>query len=756
MKNIIMKKLVLGLFCIALPVLINTCAIFDRLPSVEVTNLPDSGDVQIKKWRVAGPLWVNNQNSRLFHSVLDEDNLENFNLTEGMINEEIFAKIKRRNAVKKQILPDNFRNKVIATELDHINLRMILSDDKPANAYLACMLHSNTPKEVVFLLGSDNGLKVWLNGNLLLRLNVNRKIHRYQNFIRVKLEQGDNFLLVKANHLKDDWRLLFNVCSTTQGRREYKECSTFDFLQSSIIPKDDSLKIDLGLFKDYDPAEIKIVNINNETMLQESVPFNGTWQHDISNLAEGLYICKVEFPADTFQQDFYYGDVFESLPKYEERASRFIGSRYNTHLSPSSRGQIEPICISDSKEKMDLKLNLEALFIRYKHLLEPESIALANYEDLRLWKKKVVFVIGELEDMLIQLETGQESIKHRTGTHLRGYFSEIDSSVQHYMLYVPEEYIPQLKIPLIIMMPYGVIDNLPFLKNIFVADILSIDHNIQFAREVGCAILWPHLRGNTYGAPIEYQDLFEALAAVKKDYTIDENRIYLNGVCIGGSRALLLACRYPHLFAAVGLFSPYTYDSQGFLAMEANRILDFVPNLRYITIHIVHGDQDEYVPLDHSIKLIQAAEKENVAVTLNRLSGISHFCYPNRIQKEIYQFFQDKFTKKTPHNIHFKTTELKYGTSYWLNIKEKSGEGMAEISAQIKGKNEITVTTSNIAQYKLLLDKLPMDPKDDLVLRTNGKIIYQDKPRQSVITINLIAENHCQKDLKKHHKLRDH
>jgi hypothetical protein len=321
-------------------IFVNSCGIMYTLPAVSVNVLPEQGDLQIREWQVAGPLPVKNQNIRPFNSGLDQDNLKNFGLSEEIITASNFSKIKRRNAGDKKSLPDHFRNKRIRTELDHLNLRSILPDDQPANAYLACILQCDKEREVAFLLGSDDGIKIWLNGSLLFRLNVKRKLHRYQNFVRAKLNKGDNFLLVKANHLRDDWRLLLNICSVDQGRREYKDYSTFDFLRESIVSQDDSLTIELDLFGDHQPAEITILDKIGELILKVKTTFSGKKNINLDALNRGLYTCMATLPADTFRQDFYYGDVQDALAGYRKRAGLFKTSRNDTPLSPPSRGEI--------------------------------------------------------------------------------------------------------------------------------------------------------------------------------------------------------------------------------------------------------------------------------------------------------------------------------------------------------------------------------------------------------------------------------
>jgi hypothetical protein len=63
--------------------------------------------------------------------------------------------------------------------------------------YLATEFNSPQQQRAVLHIGSDDAIKVWLNGKLVHENNVYRAAKRSQDTIEVELKQGKNQVLVK-------------------------------------------------------------------------------------------------------------------------------------------------------------------------------------------------------------------------------------------------------------------------------------------------------------------------------------------------------------------------------------------------------------------------------------------------------------------------------------------------------------------------------------------------------------------------------
>lgn len=60
-------------------------------------------------------------------------------------------------------------------------------------------------------VGSDDAVKVWLNGEVVHINNVDRGTTGIQDFFRVNLNAGDNLLLVKVTDNQRDWGMFFEI-----------------------------------------------------------------------------------------------------------------------------------------------------------------------------------------------------------------------------------------------------------------------------------------------------------------------------------------------------------------------------------------------------------------------------------------------------------------------------------------------------------------------------------------------------------------
>src|SRR5436190_21627521 len=72
-----------------------------------------------------------------------------------------------------------------------------LSGDNPAT-YLYRTISATQPRKLAFSFGSDDAIKVWLNGTVVLDKNVQRGVAPDQDQITVDLSSGENQLLVKV------------------------------------------------------------------------------------------------------------------------------------------------------------------------------------------------------------------------------------------------------------------------------------------------------------------------------------------------------------------------------------------------------------------------------------------------------------------------------------------------------------------------------------------------------------------------------
>jgi len=72
-------------------------------------------------------------------------------------------------------------------------------------AYLKTQLAADSALDAVLELGSDDGIKVWLNGQVVHANNAVRACTPGQDKVKVKLKQGVNTLLIKVTQGGGEW-----------------------------------------------------------------------------------------------------------------------------------------------------------------------------------------------------------------------------------------------------------------------------------------------------------------------------------------------------------------------------------------------------------------------------------------------------------------------------------------------------------------------------------------------------------------------
>ena len=98
-----------------------------------------------------------------------------------------------------------------------VDLKKIIGGDHRA-AYLRTNIWSPKNQSAQLELGSDDGLKVWLNGKLVHERNRERGLKPGEDKVKIRLRKGWNRLLLKINQGKGDWAACARL-RTRKGRK---------------------------------------------------------------------------------------------------------------------------------------------------------------------------------------------------------------------------------------------------------------------------------------------------------------------------------------------------------------------------------------------------------------------------------------------------------------------------------------------------------------------------------------------------------
>ena len=128
------------------------------------------------------------------------------------------------------------------------------------------------------------------------------------------------------------------------------------------------------------------------------------------------------------------------------------------------------------------------------------------------------------------------------------------------------------------------------------------------------------------------KDTMNVIAMVRKEFKVDDKRIYIMGHSMGGAGALYLGSKYPNMFAAVAAEAPAAFWQ------TRKETLQPMKDAK-VPVMIVHGDIDEVVPVTNSQAWVDAMKELKMKYEFIEQPGITHGPVIESGLKPIYEFF---------------------------------------------------------------------------------------------------------------------
>lgn len=193
-----------------------------------------------------------------------------------------------------------------------------------------------------------------------------------------------------------------------------------------------------------------------------------------------------------------------------------------------------------------------------------------------------------------------------------------------YLLFLPEDYQKQSgkKWPLILFL-HGIGqrgDDLDLVKTHGIAKIVEGQPDFPFITiSPQCpddTMWWDHP-----------QTLKAIVDQVRAEYAVDEQRIYLTGLSMGGFGTWGLAMAYPDLFAAIA-------------PICGGGISEFVGLIRDVPVWAFHGAEDPAIPLQASQRMVDTLRAVGGNVRFTVYPGVGHDSWTQTYENpELYEWF---------------------------------------------------------------------------------------------------------------------
>ncbi len=209
--------------------------------------------------------------------------------------------------------------------------------------------------------------------------------------------------------------------------------------------------------------------------------------------------------------------------------------------------------------------------------------------------------------ILDALDAGRNPFGANHGDFHRAYRSPVDGTLQPYRILIPDQYNGARPAPLLVALHGAGGDESDFFEDYPAAPLQPE------AQRHGFIVVCPKGRDPQSGyRGAAGQDVLDVVAEVRREYRIDAGRIYLMGHSMGAYATWRLAMEHPDLFAALGPISGGG-DPHG------------MAKIRHIPQYIVHGANDQTVPVAQSRAMAQAARQGHAEVVYVEVPGAGHY-----------------------------------------------------------------------------------------------------------------------------------
>lgn len=288
----------------------------------------------------------------------------------------------------------------------------------------------------------------------------------------------------------------------------------------------------------------------------------------------------------------------------------------------------------------------------------------------------------------------------RGGIERRSYFFEEAKKDMDYALYVPEIYDGSEKVPLIVLLhglgsnPHqviryaGVTDEAEKRGYIIAAPYGYNERGWYGSRGKGKEGLLFGEGGDPENlGELSEKDVFNVMRIVRKEFKVDENRIYLMGHSMGGGATIYLGGTHSSIWAGIAPMAPAVFFESSILK-----------KMKKVPVYIVTGELDLLVPVGSVRRWVKEMEELGMDCEYNEIRGGDHASSITNNPKmiaQIYDFF----------DMHKKRSNAPLGVAPFRIFSNKSGKSIKARTDSVTG-DKVTIIRDDGRKFTLLIDSL--------------------------------------------------
>ena len=558
-----------------------------------------------------------------------------------------------------------------------------------------------TAGKAMLSTGSNGPMRIWVNGKLVFSRSGARALTNDEDQLEVDLVQGDNALLIKV---PADASFSARVLETgTQLRRTAEIGPSF----AGFMPAGFSLNTDVNSRRaDAPPVKVEVIAPGGAVLYTNTAKRGEQLFIDGKAWPDGPYEVRCSTPNPlgllfVTHLAWYKGDALAKARELVAEAAKADASR--------PEGAILQMLVNLVEDRLGAKV-ADAKGNPWGAIHSP----LMEYDEL-------------------MLERAGKAARVRASGFVRlAWIDETDGSVQYARAYLPTNYDPAKKWPMLIQMHGFNPPNPPYWRWWGVDSRHWIDS--EFPGNQGIIYIEPHGRGNVQNVNFAVSDVLRGIAEAKRLFSVDDDRVYLTGESMGGWGVWNVATRHPGLFAAIApVHGGVDYHSlmseeelaklspiQRFL-QERQSSWSMADSLVNTPVYVHHGDIDQAVNVDWSRWGVKLLQRWGYDVRYHEYPGKGHEALAVSNSALSVEWFLKHRRDPNPRKVRIRSAELRNAGAWWARVQQaETPLDFMRVDAEVIDHNVIRLDTDNVLDIVLTPGPVLVDPAQPVRVVWNG------------------------------------
>ncbi|MBI3922546.1 MAG: prolyl oligopeptidase family serine peptidase, partial [Armatimonadetes bacterium] len=593
------------------------------------------------------------------------------------------------------------------SDQDIIDLNKVFAGRPPENAvaYAFTTLTMAQPTRQFLAVGSDDGIRLWLNGKLIHDHLVARGAAPDQDFVLADFKQGENTVLLKIENGAGLWGFCFRLVeesSLAGDTRPYEpkiESPVGDPLL--CIRPDKAVALGPGQTM---ITKVEVVAPGGSTVARAEISGCRDLILPTDEWPEGPYEVRCEMDLGFGNRRVKHLPWFKGDPKCA--VAWLVDSLRDANLH-TSEGMVHSLLVDLVRDRLGGN---------------PGTVD----------NSKVLSVHSELMEFSELREDrgeGKGSV-HPYGFVRLAYRDEIDDSPQFCRAYLPPDYDATRSWPLVINLHGRNPDNPPYTK----WENVDLRHH-PWAEQYKAIVLEPHGRYNSWYKGLGVRDVLRCLELARQRFRVDEDRVYLTGASMGGGGVWEIGARYPELFAALapvyGGWDDRIFVDNGALdrltprqRFEAQAYSSFsrAESLLTTPVFVNHGTRDEFVDVNHARLAVGTLQRWGYEVEYWEHVDKGHDPSQLGHERTMLSWLLKHRRVRAPRHVRVRAADLKSAAAHWVRVESSENPlSFIQVDADLVAPNFVRLNTDNVLAITLSPGPELADPALPLKVDWNGR-----------------------------------